>query len=322
MINFRLRNTHFLLIVFLFFGWQTAFAQFGMVDTNAKLAFSPQFAEPKQNVNVSLEAYAMDTTGATITWYLNGIEQTEFKNLRNISFTTGSVGETVRVSVEVRMRNGQTLSLSESITPSRVDIIVEADTLVPLHYAGRALPSGGSQVRLIAITDTNLNPQNLTYRWNVNDTVLYGGSIVGKNVASFIAPRDRSVLVRVEIFDNNGKTIAKKLKEVVIATPELIFYELNPLRGISNNAVFNPHLLVGEEMTVRAEPYYMDKNILPSDLLTEWEINRDQINNPSQDKQEITLRPSGGTGNFTVNFHIRNLKNYLQGAEDSFVVGF
>lgn len=205
---------------------------------------------------------------------------------------------------------------------NRLDLIVEADTQVPIFYDGRALPSAGSAVRLIAIPNTSTDPSNLIYHWTVDETVLYGGSVAGRNVATFVAPRNRSVLVRVEVFNQNGQSLAKQLSEITIASPELVFYEDNPLRGLSSNAIQSPHFLIAEETTVRAEPYYMGKNIPASDLLTEWKIDRNTIDNPSGDPQEITLRNEGGTGQFRVDFHIRNLENFIQGAEAGFTIGF
>lgn len=297
-------------------------AQLGVIPDSVSIELSPQYPEPNQEIKASLNAYSLDTTGATITWYLDEIEQPEAKNARSFTFLAGSKGGVLTLRVVANLKNGQTLNLTETIAPSRVDIIVEADTSVPNHYQGRPLPSAGSMMRIIAIPDTNLNPNELTYSWQVDNKPLYGGPIVGKNVATFETPKKPRVLVRVNVSDSSGRTVARKLTEIEIAEPEILFYENNPLRGLSNMTLRNPTLLISSEITVRGEPYYLDSTIFSNDPLIEWKLNNQTITNPSTDPREITLRRTANSGSVKAELHIRNLENLLQGSKADFTLNF
>ena len=122
--------------------------------------------------------------------------------------------------------------------------------------------------------------------------------------------------------DKTGNVFTRKLIQVKTVEPVTVFYEDNPLRGMSRHAILDSQQLFGEEISIRAEPYYMDKNIFEANTLQEWEINGKKVTNPNTDKQNITLRAGGGTGSFTVEYHIRNLDNLLQGTRDQFRLTF
>lgn len=297
-------------------------AQIPGIDSGANITLSPQFPEPGATVTATLNAYSSETNGAVIKWFLNGTEQTNFTNSRTMTFVAGEMGETSNITASLQLRSGGVVSVGAAATPSRVDLIIEADTTTPLHYPGRALPSRGSTVRITAIPTTNQNPNNLTYSWSVDNQVLYGGSLVGKQTATFVAPSARTFLIKVNITDKDGRSIGNKLEEIQLTDPVLRFYEVNPLRGISPVAILSPHFLLGSEMTVRAEPYHLASNRKAEDYFVEWKINNEKIANPSSNPQVITLQNSGGSGRFVVNFHLRNFKNALQGAQDQFVINF
>ena len=129
-------------------------------------------------------------------------------------------------------------------------------------------------------------------------------------------------VITVDVADNFGQTVARKSIIIPLAKPEVLFYEESPLRGASKQAIQNPHFLTSAEITVRAEPFFMAKDIFQQDHLIEWEINNQKINNPSNDPQYLSLRREMSTGATKVGFHIRNLKQLLQGVEADFTIQF
>lgn len=318
------RAIFFILLCFFIGVPATSYGQnfgIGGLDS-AQIITSPQYPEPNDTVTATLDAYAYNTSGATIVWYLDSTELEGSRNERQTSFTAGELGVPQRLTAQVTLRNGQTLNVARTIVPSRVDIVIEADTTVPPLYKGRALPSQGSAMRAIALLGNAGNAGQLTYTWSLDGKVLFGGPIVGKQTVDFTAPYNRTFILSVEVQGGDGTIYTKKNTEVRVHDPVLRFYEDNPLRGLTQVALGNPHRLVGEEITVRAVPLFIAKNILDTDPLIEWEINGDTIENPSEDPQVITLRGGGGTGSFRVNYHIRNLEHVLQGVEDDFVIAF
>jgi hypothetical protein len=299
-----------------------AYAQTFAIDTGATLKLTPSYPEPNAEVVVALDAYSIDTTGSSITWFIDDKEVPEAKNTREMTFTIGPLGTPIRVQARLTSSTGGVVTASHTITPVRVDLVVEANTLTPLHYKGRALPSSGSTLRVIALPDTNTDPSNLSYTWTVDNEVLFGGSLRGKNVAEFTTPQQPNIFLTLEVAAAQGEILARRSILINIARPTLRFYEDNPLRGLSRNTLKSPHMLIGDEMSVRAEPYFMNKNIFESEPLIEWEIDNSRVENTSDQPQNITLRSIGKTGNSNVSFHIRNLQDLLQGIEDDFVVSF
>lgn len=319
----KLRQIALYTVWILFFLYiPNAHAQFANENLYTNIALSPSYPEPLDVVTAKLDAYALDLSGARVSWFVDGIEILEARNTYEVGFTAKDSGESTTVKADIQTANGQFFSVSKIVNPIRIDLIVESDSLVPLHYKGRALPSNGSTVRVVAIPVTNTDVSTLGYRWTVDGKVLGGGTSIGKNTVSFESSSDQSVLVTVEVSNQNGRSIARKTTEVLFVQPEIYFYEDNPLRGLSRKMIANPYTLIGDEVTVRAEPYFMSSNIFSTNPYIEWKVNNTTIENPSEDPQTITLRKSGETGRFTVDFHIRNLDNLLQGAREEFVLTF
>lgn len=312
-----------LLVVCLFGLTSVAHAQFlNGVAGQPAIKTTPAYPEPGQSVDASLDAYGFDTDGAIIQWFIDGVERTDVQNSRSLTFTAGRLGTVTTLTAQVALPNGQTITANKEITPARLDVIIEADTTTPLNYNGRALPSSGSTVRAIALPQLGTNASNLSFKWTLDNKVLEGGTLVGNDVVTFNAPFSGRPVLGVEVMDGQGDTVAKKNVLVPIQEPEMYFYESNPLRGLAHYAVTDTYQFIGDEVAVRAEPYYMASDIFSTNPHMEWEVNGRTLQNPSEDPQMITLRNNGGTGTFRVSFHLRNLQELLQGIEEEFTVRF
>lgn len=299
-------------------------AQVGGLNQNIAIITSPHYPEPNTETTISLDAYTYDTTGASITWYVDGMEETAAKNQRSFDLVTKAVGEVTEIKVVVKFRTGQTLSKTTIINPVRIDMVVEADTLVPTFYRGRALPTTGSIARVIATPHTGktISPQDLTYSWKHDNKVLFGGPVKGKQVAEIEVGMGLEQIITVEIIDDLGKPIARKSIVLPLSKPEVVFYEENPLRGASRQAIAKTHFMTGDATTLRAEPYYMSADIFSNNPLIEWKIDGHKVTNQSSDPQYLSLERITSNGSSKINFHIRNLKQLLQGVESEFTLRF
>ena len=302
----------------------TAAAQFIPNTQSAELRLLPAVPEPNQAVSVTLEAYTIDTTGATIIWFVDGVENTETRNLRNLTLTAKGLGETTTVTAQINLPTGEQITTQQVITPTLLDVVLEGQTLVPAFYQGRPLLTVGSQVRAVAIPylGDGRQPENFTYIWKLNNNPLYGGPVTGRNVAEFQLGLGRNQILSVDVLGASGQMVAKKSLVLPLVDPEIHFYVKNPLRGIIQRSVQPPFILAGEEVTLRAEPYYMDQNIFSLNPLLEWKVNNDVVESGSTDPLELTLRRTSGSGSSDVSFHIRNLRQLVQGVEQSLRVQF
>lgn len=299
--------------------------QSGLGGTNGStLVASPRFPEPNQTVRLELNDFSVNTIGATYTWFIDGIEFVAARNQRAIDVSTGDLGTNINVLVRTRLTNGAILETRANIAPIRVDMLIEADTLVPSFYKGRAIPTSGSVTRVTAIpfTGDNQPPSTYSYTWRIGDTVISGGSRQGQNSVTFTPGFQRSVEVSVDIIDRDGNLLTTKTIYVPISDPELYFYPVDPLQGMSERAIDDRFIFIGEEVRVRAEPYFVDRTLMAQNPLLEWSLNNQSVTNPSQDQQEIVLRKSGQSGQFTLEFHVRNLRQLLQGVRDSITITF
>ena len=319
----RLKSIRALFVVGLFLMTPLfSHAQLSQSDTSAAIRVTPAYPEPNTSVTLTLEAYTYNQNGSSISWYIDGIEDVGKKNQREVELIVGDYTDATEVIARLTLADGTAIDIKRSIMPTRIDIVLEADTLVPLFYKGRALPSAGSVIRAVAIPVSRHTPSELTYTWRLNNKSLHKGPLRGQDTAEFELLYGGEATISVEVADPNGVVFAKKIVQVNTVEPEMYFYETNVLRGLSRHALFSPHQLIGNETTVRAEPYYMDKHILEKDVHMEWKINGSTVENPSSDPQNITLRNNGGTGSFKIEFHIRNLENLLQGIREDFTLTF
>jgi len=288
------------------------------------LSLSPRYPEPGEEVTATLNDYSVNTNGATIQWFIDGKEVSIAKNQRSLEFPSGTLGNPTEILARTTLPNGSILRAQSTIVPIRVDILIEADTLVPSFYKGRAIPATGGSVRATAIPFTGIGraPETFSYTWRVDEEVLGGGSHFGKNAVNFTADFGTETLVSVDVIDTDGAIVTSENIYVPLMDPELYFYEINPLRGMSEIAIDDNFIFVGEEIKVRAEPYFIDNALFSQNPHQEWKLNSQTIQNPASDQQEITLRRSGDSGSFTLEYHVRNLKQLLQGIKESVTINF
>lgn len=296
-----------------------------LAQTNpSALTLSPRYSEPDEQVTATLNDYSVNTNGATIQWFYNGQEIPGSKNERTIQFPSGKLGESSEILALTKLPNGTILRANSTITPVRVDMLIEANTRVPSFYKGRAIPSEGGSIQVTAIpfTGVSRSAESFSYTWRVGEEVKGGGSRFGKNSINFTAGFQKEILVSVDVIDTDGSLVTSESVYVPLSEPELNFYEVNPLRGMSEIAIGSNFIFVGEEIKVRAEPYFIDNTLFTQSPHQEWKLNGQTITNPNDNQQELTLRRSGDTGSFTLEFHVRNLKQLLQGVKDSVTIKF
>jgi hypothetical protein len=271
-------------------------------------------------VAVSLEDYSIDTLGAIIQWYVDGEELKDRKNERSIAVLSKALGEKTDVRVVVSRPNSPQLSQSVSIVPAAVDLILEADTYVPYFYQGRALPSGDSSVKAIAVVnDGSGKKAPYSYKWAEGSTVLFGGPLKGKNAVNMTLSRYDNKTLSVEVFDSKGASVGRKAIVLRASEPELLFYEESPLRGLSERSIASPFVSFGDQVTLYGEPYYLNAQM--SDADSYWSIDGQQ-QGASEIPNAITLEKTGSGGSALIKFTAITKGLVPQFLEDSFKIVF
>ena len=293
------------------------------LPTNASLQLTPQFPEPQKEVRVSLNAYSVDTTGATISWYVDGVEMKGLRNEREISITTGGLGSSQSVRALVTRGGTTILSLSKEVRPVVLDLVIESNSYVPYFYKGRALPTPSSRIRVVAIPQTGKagSPSNFTYTWKQNGNVVFGGPILGKQVAEFDLTLFAGNTIEVSVADGTRTVIGKRIITIPRVEPEVHFYTDNPLRGLSGRAVGDDFVMLGDEETIHAEPFFLDyRGSLQSSSFS-WQINGAEAN-PNTDHHTMTLRKVGGEGTARLEVLIQTITKIPQYVRGGFTLFF
>ena len=299
-------------------------AQFNDLTSGVSLEVSPQYPQPGEVVTVRLNDYTLQGNATGITWLVDGVAEPTVANQRSVQLAASDIGQTTTVTAQLTTSAGGVVSANTTIAPSSVVLIVEPQTTAPNWYQGRALPSVGSQVRVVAIPQTRdeLAPEAYTYTWRLNNEVISGGAVQGQYQNVLTMPFGRSANLDVIVSNRAGTVVAQRSVVIPNQEPEVYFYELNPLRGMGRLALGDTVPLVGSEMTMRAEVFHMSTGVSESNMLYEWKVNGRTTENPSRDPQTITVQNGGGTGSFSVAFAMRSLQNLLQGAERTFNLVF
>ena len=127
--------------------------------------------------------------------------------------------------------------------------------------------------------------------------------------------------VQVDVVNNYGKVLASQSQTITIVSPEIHFYEKNPLRGLLHKALPQVYTATGEEITLRAEGYYMDSALSDENLLAVWQKNGSDVA-VLNDPYEVTLQKQEQRGTTELSFHLRNLTQLLQGARNTITIRF
>jgi len=289
------------------------------------IALSPSFPGPGQPFTASITDYSGSLFGSEITWTYAGEVVDTFANQRSAELLAGTAGSNATIQANLRTPQGTTEIITRTVNPIYIDIIIEPQTRVPDWYHGRSLPSYTSQVNATALlhNGTNfLDSNQIVYTWTVDQQTLENGSIRGGNKMSFTTPRGSAPVLTVNAADLQGNTLARRAVRMTSVQPDMEYYEKHSLYGMRKRPLQSNSALIGNVLTLQAEPFNLDTRVYNRPDIAQWEINNVETSNGVANPYEITLSRAGIGGRTVLNFHVRSLSEILQGTEDSVVVNF
>ncbi|USN92559.1 MAG: hypothetical protein H6782_01955 [Candidatus Nomurabacteria bacterium] len=286
--------------------------------TELAIELQPEFPRPGEEVIATLNDYRGGTYGSSITWVLDGKEIPDAKNQRQTIITAGPSGKVQTIEIVLSKPDGGREVISNTLKPYYLDVIIEPQTRTPDFYLGRSLPSIGSIVNATALVSgvNGFLDTDLIYTWRLGRTVFEGGPLRGRNKISFETPMGKEMILSVEVTKPDGEIIASRAMFVASVEPEIYFYEVSTLFGIKPIPVDENISLIGNSLIIRAEPYNLDSRVFNNPDVSEWQIDRITSNNTGSNPYEVTLkRNDSGSGLSELQFHVRDLKQILQGAK-------
>jgi hypothetical protein len=294
------------------------------------VTLTPDLPGPLSNVTAEVTSTVFDPNRASITWALDGRLVPEAKE-KMFGFTMGKMGSRRVLEVTARTPEGQTYTKRLEVRPAVVDLIWEArSSYVPAFYKGKALAGPGSPLTLTAIPDlrtsvgTRIPASELTYTWEQNGRVVNGVSGRGKNSITLPGPEvfaDFEIVLTVTSLD--GSAGARTFLTVPATLSRLMLYESHPTLGIRLERSLRTEFISSGELEASAQPYFVDTpNAGSTGARYTWNINGEEVQNPSRDKSFVILRPTGAGGQAVVNVTVENLSQVFQRAEQTFQIFF
>ncbi len=260
-----------------------------ILPTTLSLKTVPVTPLPNSTAVATAILSGSDTTNAAYTWSLNNVRQSDSSGTdkNTFSFPTGKLGSIYTVSVSVTTSIGENLRDSVSFTVSDADLTWSAQNQAPADYEGKILPSDGTKMIVSALpiifspgTKTQLNPNNLNYRWFLNNIFDSSGSGLGKSTYKYTAGANGDNL---KVLISNAQNTAMVEKPVVIPTvaPKVLVFLADSAGSITyRSAIATLVTNLGQKLTFKAVPYFF--NLLPSQLNWSWFVNDKKIEGAPQ----------------------------------------
>ncbi len=294
-------------------------------STNAasfSIKLSSSSPQPNTTITAQTQTYQFDDNRANIIWQIDGKTVAQGLGANTITLQSPDMGKTKKITAYVTTVDGDKGSQSLYLTVHDVDFLVDALTYVPPGYRGRALSTPQSSVRISAIpylfkNGKKLPPETLIYEWFFDSKKNTQAS--GANKTSFIAP----------LLDSDDHLLSLKLSDMtneitfekgIILTaknisPEIIFYEDNPLEGpIYARALSGELKLTQGAINLRAEPFYFSTKD-NSNLTYTWNMNN-QLTSAGEKPNILNLKaPENFAGETAINLTIKNMVSLLQSAD-------
>lgn len=309
----RLRNIAVLLAPLLLVAASAHAQSIGGQPDPVQYTVAPEIPGPNTLTSIQVEGVGGFLGNATITWTLNGKITQSGAGSSFFSFSTGSLGTQTTVKVTIDSETQGIITRTFTFTPSTINLIWEANTTVPPLFAGKALYSPGSTLRVVAFPTVitkgaRVAAQSLSYQWSLNGTPNTSLSGLGKFAISFKGDQlQNGEAVSVDVYLGSAKVGHGELV-VPSSNPQILFYAKDPLRGVLWEQALPQNIqLNSKEFTVKAQPYYFASESAKSALSYSWTLNDQETTGPYAAQGELTLRQTGeGQGSAALGLSIQN----------------
>lgn len=325
----KLRNILFLSVSFFGFAF-FAHAQTLTNFTQVQFAVAPQTPGPNTEVTIAAQGVGGFLQDAKFVWKKDGVTALSGVGESTYTFVTKDVGVPTRIHVDITSAAGN-FTKDFSFTPANITLLWESDTSVPPLYRGKALYTPGAKIKVVALPQVFVgggvvSQQALSYQWSVNDNLVSSASGVGRSTFVYYGNQlNKSENVSVTI-KYGGESVGSASTVITAAKPFIAFYVKDPLRGV----LFDQTLpgvvsLLGQELTLFAQPYYFSNESFGKTLSYAWTLNGEEVTGSDTERGMLTLRQSGaGEGQSSIGLKLENSDDYkfIQNAAAELIVVF
>jgi hypothetical protein len=298
--------------------------------SSISVSVNPENPEPYEDVDIGLSSYANNLDTVSITWSINGKIVLSGIGKKYFSTTAGSADSETNVIVKISLPDGD-VELRILIKPSSMVLLWEADdSYVPPFYKGKALPTGESSIKVVAMPEIKnngvlINPKNMSYSWKRDYSNDQESSGYGKNF--YIYTNDyleANSTIGVSALTLDQKYTTQGSVNVSSYEPKIIFYPKNTKLGtLWENALNDNHKINGNEV-IEASPYFISpKNIINPTLIWNWYINDEPISTQNFMGNILPLKTNAGvSGTAKIKLQIDNRYKIFQNTNKQINVKF
>ena len=291
----------------------------------------PENPAPNQNTAITLSSYVDDLNSVLITWSVNGKKSSSGIGDKSFSLNApSSLGGKTTVVATISLYDGD-LNETVVLKPSIMTVLWQADdSYVPPFYKGKALPSSGSEIKIVAIPEIKngssfVNPNNMVYNWQLDYQNQPDASGYGKDFFSYQNDYlDSSNTASVTASTLNQQNSTDGSITVTPTAPKIEFYKNDPILGtIWDQAIPDGYKTFGNE-TLQAAPYSIFPKDLNLPLLTfNWSINDTQTPTPIYKKYLLPLQTQTGvSGTAKISLNITNPSSLTDTASRDININF
>lgn len=272
----------------------TAHAQ--AIPPPVSLVADPSSPSPRSQFTVTASTPTFDKDLASFQWTVDGKTRPDFAGVgaNEITLTAGAIGSLTKIGVSVSRPTGDGGASTLTVIPSELSLPWIADTSVPLWYRGKALPTPGAAVHIIAVPriiigGSALNPDTLIYRWRIDsdkDSLTGAGKRVFSFTASTLPETTHQIDVSVEDIDGR---IHKEGRVLITtdAVPRIVLYASSPLGGTEPRSAGSATARSGL-FDVIAEPFFFPLSSIAS-LTYDWTIDSNAVPASPQNPRIVTV---------------------------------
>jgi len=271
-------------------------------SSSISVTVSPQNPAPGENVDMILSSYAYNLDSVLISWSINGKPTSAGIGKKSFSATAPEAGEQTDITATISLPDGS-IEKKILLRPAVMVLLWQAnDSYVPPFYRGKALPTAGSQIKVVAMPEIKssgrvTNPKNMVYTWREDYTNKPDASGYGRNFYTYINDYlEEANTISVTASTVDQQYSSERNINIGTTTPKILFYkDDNTLGTLWDSALGDGHRVVGEEV-IHAAPYFISPPELriPT-LIFDWFINDYQIAVPNYRKNLLPLRTETGT---------------------------
>jgi hypothetical protein len=275
---------------------------------------------PNEMVVVNLQSYSVDLDRSLITWFINNQQINSGIGQKSLSSKVGQVGESSDWSVVIETPLGQQITGHLNFNPSTVNLLWQANTYTPDWYQGKSLPSPGSQVKILALTEIKKSSNQwykkdeLVFNWYKNGKFLSLSSGVGKDNIVIETNSDYTpTQITVEVSSLDKTINSSGSLELKNYPPKLLLF---PIASSTNVYPFNSSINLMDDITsLLVEPFYFsNQDILDNNLVFSWKLNNKSTTSELDMFNQFKPDLKSFSGPVNLSLEVKNKRSFFQSA--------